>query len=382
MGHGSYRRAAVLFLLMCACLPVLGGAVRAQAVDAPSGQAREEAILEQSGMLDMLDSLDKGTRQLLTQAGADTLLAGGAKVDGDKLFRALCRLAQEKLVGPIQSLAVLVAVLLLSRLAACFPGAGMGKAVALCGSVCCALVVVAPLLGLIESCGRAAASASAFLLAAVPAYSALLAVSGGVAAGGGYTFLTLGAGSAIPLLVSGVVVPLLRMFLALGLSSAVSGVKLQKLITSLYGMAKWLLVLSVTLFSGVLAVQTILNTQLDAAASKTAKLIASSAIPIVGGALGDAVGAIQSSVQVVKGGAGAFGMLAALCVFAPAIWEAALWVGVCAAGRVAGDICGAQEASALLEGCVSAAKLVLAVLVSLLAVCASCAGVVLFVKGE
>lgn len=302
-------------------------------------------------------------------------------MDGGRLFQGLCRMVQEKLVGPAKSLAALVVVLLFSRLAVCFPGDGAGRTVSLCGGICCALVAAAPLLGLIENCGRAAASASAFLLAAVPAYSALLVVSGGAAAGGGYTFLTLGAGNAIPLLATGVVTPLLRMFLALGLSSAVSGVKLQKLASSLYGLAKWLLVLSVTLFSGVLAVQTILNTQLDAAASKTAKLIASSAIPIVGGALGDAVGAIQSSVQVVKSGAGAFGMLAALCVFAPAIGEAALWVGVCTAGRIAGDICGAQEASTLLEACASVAKLVLAVLVSLLAVCASCAGVVLFVKG-
>ena len=110
----------------------------------------------------------------------------------------------------------------------------------------------------------------------------------------------------------------------LALASPLCQSRFDHLISSLYGFAKWLLVLSVTLFSGLLSVQTMLGAQVDAASSKAVKLLASSAIPIVGGAFGDAVAAIQNSVQIVKSGAGAFGILAALCIFAPTSEAAAL----------------------------------------------------------
>ncbi len=340
--------------------------------------ALEEQIAEKSGLPQALESLDKGTRTLLDQWGADSLEEG---VQGEKIFRSLCGLVQEKLTGPLKACAALIGILVLSRIAGCMgEGEPSGAATGI-GCLACGVVIAPHVLGLAAQCGAVAESASAFLLASVPAYAALLTVSGSVAAGGSYSFLTLGAGNLLPLLASGLLMPLLRVFLALSLSACVSGVKMQKLASSLYSFTKWLLLAAVTLFSGILSVQTILNTQMDAAASKTVKLITSSAIPIVGGALGDALGAIQSSVQVVRSGAGAFGMLAALCIFAPVLIETALWAGVCTLGQVAADLCDVPPASAMLGACASAVKLVLAVLCSLCVVCLTCAGVVLFAKG-
>ena len=337
-----------------------------------------EQIAEKSGLGEVLESLDKGTRALLAQWGGDDLKEG---IDGEKIFRSLCSLVREKLTGPLKALAALLGILVLCRLAGCLGEGDASDAAARIGCLACGVAAAPPLLGLITRCGAVAESASAFLLASVPAYTALLTVSGGAAAGGGYSFLTLGAGSLLPLLTSGVLLPLCRVFLALSLSAGAAGVKVQKLAQSLYGFVKWLLAAAVTLFSGILSVQTILNTQMDAAANKTMKLLASSAIPIVGGALGDALGAIHSSVQVVRSGAGAFGMLAALCLFAPAIIEAALWAGVWSLGQIAGDLCGVPGASSLLGACACAAKLILAVLCSLCVVLLTCAGVVLFAKG-
>ena len=53
--------------------------------------------------------------------------------------------------------------------------------------------------------------------------------------------------------------------------------------------------------------------------------------------MGTPVTAIQNSVRIVKSGVGAFGILAAICIFAPAALEAALWLGV-PAGEVAANL--------------------------------------------
>jgi len=363
----------IVFFLVC--LAVGGIGLRASA---DGGPGLEEQIAEKSGMDEVLGSLDKGTRTLLSQWGGDELAEG---ISAEKIFHSLCGMVQEKLTGPLKACAALVGILVLSRLAGCMGEGEPSGAAALLGCLACGVVIAPHVLGLVTRCGAAAESASAFLLASVPAYAALLSASGSVTAGGSYSLLTLGAGNLLPLLTSGVLLPLLRVFMALSVSACVSGVKVQKLASSLYSFTKWLLLVAVTLFSGILSVQTILNTHMDAAANKAVKLITSSAIPIVGGALGDALGAIQSSVQVVRSGAGAFGVLAALCIFAPAMIEAALWAGVCTLGQIAADLCDVSPAASLLGACASAVKLVLAVLCSLCVVCLTCAGVVLFVKG-
>ncbi len=350
-----------------------------------SARAQEEkfetGLYQKSGAEDLYDGLEQDAKDLLSQAGVDSGQAG-TDVSWEGLFQAASQLLRDKLSGPLKALAALTAVAVLCRLANCFEAGETEDAAALAGALACAAAVAVPLLELLRSTQRTVESASVFLLASVPVYGALMAASGSAAAGTSYSFLTLAAGNAIPILSSTVLFPLLRVFLALALVSSVSQVKFDRLAKSLYGFLKWLLVLAVTAFSGVLSVQTALNAQVDAATNKAAKLIASTAIPIVGGAFGDAVAAIQNSVHMVKSGVGAFGILAALCIFAPAAIEAGLWVGVCDLGQIVGDLFETPKISSFLGMCGSAARMILAVIAATCAVCVVSAAILLFVKGS
>lgn len=353
------------FLLFC-CLPV-----------AAKGQEFEEGLLEKSGAESMYESLGGETKELLSQVGVEEVSLSAGPGD---LFSAFSELLREKLGAPFRTLAALIAVLILCRLAGCSEEAG--NIVPLAGAAGCAAVTAIPLLELIRAAGETAEGASVFLLASVPVCGALLTASGSAAAGSSYSFLTLAAGNLIPILTTSVILPMLRAFLALALVTSVSQVKLERFTGMLYGGIKWLLVLSVTVFSGVLSVQTMLNAQVDAAANKAVKLVASTAIPIVGGAFGDAVAAIQNSVQIVKSGVGAFGILAALCLFAPLVIESALWAAVCSIGQLAGELLEVPKLGGFLGACASVAKTILAVLAAICAVCVVCAAILLFVKGS
>lgn len=348
---------------------------------ASGAESREAELFAKSGAAGMYDSLDGETRELLSQAGVEEAQVEG-ELKAESLWGAVARLVREKVTAPLKALAALVGVIVLSRLAACWEERRLGKTAALAGALACAGIVAGPLAELIDQVGTVAETASAFLLASVPVYGGLLVAAGSGVTGGSYSFLTLAAGNAIPLVVSGLVLPLLCLFLALALVSAVSETGLDRLGKSLYGFAKWALVLVVTVFSGFLSLQTALNAQVDAAANKAAKLAMSSAVPIVGSAFGDAVAAIQNSVQVVKSGVGAFGILASLCLFAPAAVQAGLWVAVCTLGQVAGDLFQTPRVAAFLGACAGVARMLLAVLASICAVSVVSAAVVLFVRGS
>lgn len=349
---------------------------------APTAHAEDSLqseLFEKSGAENIYDSLDDDTKQLLSDIGIN---GTAEQADTESLFSMLSSLLKERLSQPLRALASLIAVIILCRLAASLDDNKTTLAADFAGALACAAVIVTPLLKLIESTGRAVDGASVFLLASVPVYGALMAAGGSAAAGASYSFLALAAGNAIPILSSVLIIPLLRVFLALALVSSVSQVKFGRFAASLYSFAKWLLVLCVTAFSGILSVQTMLNAQVDAAGNKTVKLIASSAIPIVGSAFGDAIAAIQNSVQIVKSGVGAFGMLAALCIFAPIAIEASLWSAVCFLGQTAADLFEQSRLSSFLGMCASAARMILAVIAAACAVSLVTAAVVLFVKAQ
>lgn len=369
------HRLALAACLAAACLLFL------PAPTARAQGAEEAELYEKSGAPGLYDSLDGETRDLLSQAGVEEGQIG-SDLGLNGLFGALSRLVRDEIAAPLKAAASLLAVILLCRLAACLEEARLGKAAALVGALACAGIVAAPLAELIAGVQTAAQAASAFLVASVPVYAGLLAASGSAVTGSSYSLLTLAAGNAIPLLVSGLVLPLLSLFLALTLVSSVSGAGLDRLAKSLYGFAKWALVLAVTVFSGFLSIQTALNAQVDAATSKAAKLAVSSAIPIVGSAFGDAIAAIQNSVHAVKSGVGAFGILAALYIFAPAAIRTALWVGVCTAGQIAGELFQAPKLGAFLGSCAGVARMLLAVLASICTVSVVSAAVVLFARGS
>ena len=359
----------VLLLLVVLLVPC-----RARAAE----QGEEvSALLEKSGAGDLYDALDSDTQELLEKAGVSQGMVEGGDA-GEGVLSVLSELLRDRWTEPVKGLAALLGIVILCRLGNLLSEKSV---VQLAGSLACAGVLGTPLLELIEATGRVIESACVFLGASVPVYAGLMAASGSAASGSSYGLLALAAGSVIPLLSSALLLPLLRAFFMLALTSALCRTKLDRLLQGVYGFAKWALVFAVTLFSGILSVQTVLNAQMDAAANKTAKLLASSAIPIVGGAFGDAVAAIQSSVQMVKSGVGAFGILAVVCLFGPTVLRVVLWMGVCLLGQVACDLLEEGGLGSLFGSCASVAKMILAVLVSVLTVAIVCAALLLFVKG-
>ena len=76
------------------------------------------------------------------------------------------------------------------------------------------------------------------------------------------------------------------------------------------------LILLTSVFTVYLSLTGILSGTVDAAAAKTAKTVLSAALPVVGGILSDASGALLSGAQMLRNGVGVLGLLAvsAVCV--------------------------------------------------------------------
>ncbi len=111
------------------------------------------------------------------------------------------------------------------------------------------------------------------------------------------------------------VLPLLYAYIAAIITAQMTENELLMSVTGLVKqIVKWALLLLTICFSIYLSVTGILSGTVDAAAAKAAKTVISSTLPVVGGILSDASGAILSGVQMLRNGIGIIGMLVILAV--------------------------------------------------------------------
>ena len=83
---------------------------------------------------------------------------------------------------------------------------------------------------------------------------------------------------------------------------------------------EWSLKLSLYLFTGYMAITGVVSGTADAAAGKVARIAISGAVPVVGGILSDAADAVLLSAAAMGSGAGMWGVLTVIALFAaPAV---------------------------------------------------------------
>ena len=354
----------VLVVLLFSALPV---------------QAMEAEIYEQVDADALMHALPEETQALLRAAGVSP-----NRTDENALQALINEFSirlREAWVKPAKVLLKLLAMLLLTRMVMELAPKNVRSVIELCGTVCTSFLLFPVMQEMLSLTNDTVRVLSGFLAAAVPVYVALMLLSGHTAVGATYGSLTLGAANGISVLVKQLFLPLLRIFFALTSVSAAAGHGLEQFTDKLYKCVKWILTLTVSVFTGVLSLQTVISAQTDAVTGKAVKMIASSTIPIVGGAFGDAIALLGTGIGTVKSGAGAFGILAAVVILLPLCLKIGLWVLICEAALFTSGLLSLRGVSTFLNGCSAALKMLLALLFSTGAAAVLSAAVVLCVRG-
>ena len=183
---------------------------------------------------------------------------------------------------------------------------------------------------------------------------------------GSFQILTLTVSQLFITAATGFIAPLLTIFLALSIAgSAARGIDLGAIAGGIKKAALWALAFIASDYVALMTLQSVIGSASDTATLKAAKFVVSNAVPVVGGALGDALGSVQGSIRLLKSSLGAFGIVAAAGIFLPVILESALWSLFMNLGAASADIFGQKQVSALLRNISS----VLGVLLAVLLVC-------------
>ena len=215
----------------------------------------------------------------------------------------------------------LFGAMLLTALGGQFLEGGASRAMELAGTAAVSALLLEPSGALLELGLETTRDLQEYGKLLLPVMASALAATGGVTASTGLYVGTAVFNTILSWVIPKLMLPLLRLLLALSIAQgAVGEPLLARLGELLRWCAEWALKLGLYLFTGYMAVTGVVSGSADALAGKAARLALSGAVPVVGGILSDAADAVLLSAATLGSGAGVWGILTVLAVFcAPAL---------------------------------------------------------------
>ena len=344
---------ALLIAFFCAfllCPPALGA----------DTDAILEEQLEESGYYSLFSVLPEEAEDYFADGfSADDL----EDITSGSLLEAGLSALKEWGLGPLKLLASLLAVTLLSALLSSFGGdraASFHSVIALTMAV----LLANPVVEAVRGTAKAVKGLSAFLYSFLPVFAASAAASGKPASALVWYGTTLSAVELFSMAVSGLVLPLCCIFIALGLISALApDLQAGALIRSVKSLALWILSFCLTVFLALLTIKTSVSGAADGVTLKTAKFLLSSAVPVVGGAVGDAWAAVSGCLGLVKSTIGVFGVVVIGVVFLPQILSLGLLSGALKLGAAAAETFSESRPAEVMKSAAGAVSIMLSIVI-------------------
>lgn len=326
--------------------------------------AELEEYLAGEDMSKVNDAIPPGAAELMEDEGI-TSFSQLISMPAEELWSLFLGMVKEQIKSPLRVLLSLAGTVLLGALVKGI-GSSLGGGVhQVFGVIMTAFVIsliIRPVMDCILSLQTVFADFSLFLAVYIPVFAGIMTTAGQPMTGALYNVMLFGACQGVSSLLQAAFVPVISCYLSLAIvTEAVPQMGLRDIVSGFKKLITWGLGLTMTIFVGLLSLQSAIAGGGDNVAVKTTKFMLSSLIPGVGGSLSELFMAAQGCVQLVKSTVGAAGIAIAVLTFLPVLLRIALWQAVTAAGSIMGEMLGADAIARLLKSVGSALSVMLAI---------------------
>lgn len=287
--------------------------------------------LEVTGSERLFSALPEETRRSLAQAGiTSTDYNELISLNTSSVLSQIIEFLNTGSRTPLCGFAVCMGILLLCSLTEGFhmglADQRMTSVQNSVGTMCVCTAVIVPLCVTTAKAAEIISGASGFIMLYVPILAGLLISSGKQATAASYYSTMITAGNVVSEAASRLVVPLMNIFLALSVTSAVSPkLNLGSLCESVYKIAKWVLTLVMSVFVTVMSLQTMVTSSMDNVSKRALRFALGSFVPVVGNVLGEALTTFNGSLEILRSGSGVFVIIASAFIVLPVLLECAVW---------------------------------------------------------
>ncbi len=300
------------------------------------------------------------------------------------LWNSLKSAASAPVKAVMAVIAILLACALLNTLKSSIGDKSLQNVFNIVSSLCIATVILVPVSQCVSHCAQTISESSGFMTAFLPVYSTLATLSGHPASAIASQSLLIVSSDALSSITTTTFVPMVDMYLGFCVVGAVSpGINISGIASFIKSAVSWALGLCLTIYTGILTVQGVIASAADSVTVKAAKFVVDGAVPVVGGAISDAMNTVISCTGLLKTTVGAYAIVVFILAFLPPLLECLLWLLAADLSLAVADILGIENMSGMLKSVREALKLLIAlVLVSALAMIISVSVMLLLGNGN
>ncbi|MBC8569606.1 stage III sporulation protein AE [Zongyangia hominis] len=360
----------LLFLLVLVLLtvPVHAASSGESQSQSPDIQEQFDEQLQSSGADELIENAPEEVKESLYDLGLDTISFQKILSLSPKEFLPFF-VDQIKgiVVRPIKLLAIVVGIIvlcaLMNTLKQSIAKNRLNEVFHVVSILCICAAVITPVIDCISKTGKTIFDCSNFLISFVPVLSGVMTAGGQIVTSTSYQIFLFWAAEIVSVLVSRTLVPFLGIYLAIAIVASINPeFQLYKIADSIKSFVCWALGGLLTVFVGILSIQGIVASSADTVSLKATKFLISSVIPVVGGALSDALGSVQSCVKLLKTSVGAYGIIIAVLTFLPLLIESVSWLLVTKVSQIVADFLGVEGIAPVLKATSSVISIILSII--------------------
>lgn len=301
-----------------------------------------------------IKSIDSKSLSNFTPAGLFNYITGKLKSDINAPLKAAASV-----------LGILLACALLDTIKNSFGEKPLKTVFNIVSTLCIAAVLLIPVSQCISASAKIISSATTFMLAFMPVFVTLVAASGHPASAVAYQSLLIISSQAIAQIAATTFIPMVNMYLAFCVVGSISpGVNMDGISAFIRKAVNYILILCITIFTGILTVQGLISQAADTVTVKTAKFVVGNVVPVIGSAVSDAVNTVISCANLLKTTTGAFSIIVFILTFLPPILDCILWMLVADISIALADLLGVENITGMLKAIKEALRLLIALILT------------------
>ncbi|MEW6621671.1 MAG: stage III sporulation protein AE [Bacillota bacterium] len=322
------KKDITIILLIIAALTVFPSSLLAQ-TDVENSYDVDEIINDQLGKLDLTEierfisqidhELSTFTNEISMEKIIDSIKEGGLRLNIGDIFSSILKfifkefMTHSALLGKLIVLAIICAVL--HNLQSSFHGSAVGKLAYGVTYLVLITLAISSFTLAINMGKNTIEQMVTFVQALIPILLTMVAALGGFSTAAFIHPFMMVALAVITTIIKTLVFPLLYFYAALSIVSHISEkFRVNQLASLIKDVTMGIMMLCMTLFVGALGFQGVTGIVADSLTLRTAKFLAGSFIPVVGGMLADALEALVGTSLLLTNAIGLFGVVVIIVI--------------------------------------------------------------------
>lgn len=254
----------------------------------------------------------------------------------ESIFSSVKDAVRERYIGPLRALAAaLSGSMVISAIGTLSPGkSALDRLLSVAGVLYFSAMALYPLQQAFQSAAGVITSCQEMLMGYIPVFASIVTAAGSPVSAAAYSSMLLLSSNLAARLFSEYIVPLSLLLLVISMAAPFTPFDVSRITQMLNKAAIWSLSFSMVVYTGILGLKTLVGSSADSVVDRSAKFVIGTFVPIVGGALSDAMNTAQGCLRLARNVVGAYGILAAAMTCLPSIVELILWqaaLSLCAA---------------------------------------------------